>query len=110
MASVGEEILYSLYGIVEHAGRLSGGHYTAYVKANTRTINRIFECELPLAQCDLNKLLRRFSGVKIELSENAFDKDEEDARWFYISDSFVKEVSEAQVLKCQAYLLFYERI
>nr|KAG5701148.1 hypothetical protein BaRGS_002624 [Batillaria attramentaria] len=25
-------VLYSLYGVVEHSGRLSGGHYTAYVK------------------------------------------------------------------------------
>ncbi|XP_006813669.1 ubiquitin carboxyl-terminal hydrolase 16-like [Saccoglossus kowalevskii] len=26
------QILYSLYGLVEHSGRLQGGHYTAYVK------------------------------------------------------------------------------
>ena len=26
------KLLYSLYGIVEHSGRLTGGHYTAYVK------------------------------------------------------------------------------
>ncbi|ESO89287.1 hypothetical protein LOTGIDRAFT_229162 [Lottia gigantea] len=27
-----KKILYSLYGVVEHSGRLSGGHYTAFVK------------------------------------------------------------------------------
>ena len=26
------KVLYSLYGVVEHSGRLQGGHYTAYVK------------------------------------------------------------------------------
>ena len=26
------QVLYSLYGLVEHSGRLTGGHYTAYVK------------------------------------------------------------------------------
>ena len=30
-------------------------------------------------------------------------------RWFHISDSRVNEVTEAEVLKAQAYLLFYER-
>lgn len=27
------QILYSLYGIVEHSGTMRSGHYTAYVKA-----------------------------------------------------------------------------
>uniref|UniRef100_A0AAG5DVS3 Ubiquitin carboxyl-terminal hydrolase n=1 Tax=Anopheles atroparvus TaxID=41427 RepID=A0AAG5DVS3_ANOAO len=31
-------------------------------------------------------------------------------RWYYVSDSHVREVSEDSVLKVQAYLLFYERI
>ena len=41
------------------------------------------------------------------------DKDSESVlapgRWFHISDSRVNEVTEAEVLKAQAYLLFYER-
>lgn len=31
-------------------------------------------------------------------------------KWYYVSDSHVSEVSEDQVLKAQAYLLFYERL
>ncbi len=31
------------------------------------------------------------------------------SRWYYISDSHVKVVSEASALSCQAYLLFYVR-
>ena len=31
-------------------------------------------------------------------------------RWYHISDSHVKEVSERTVLSSQAYLLFYERV
>ena len=27
-----EKVLYSLYGVVEHSGRMSGGHYVAFVK------------------------------------------------------------------------------
>ena len=30
-------------------------------------------------------------------------------KWFHISDTHVSEVSVEKVLKCQAYLLFYER-
>ncbi|CAG9565010.1 unnamed protein product [Danaus chrysippus] len=32
------------------------------------------------------------------------------ARWYYVSDSMVSEVSEEKVLRAQAYLLFYERV
>ncbi|GFU31062.1 ubiquitin carboxyl-terminal hydrolase 45 [Nephila pilipes] len=111
MSSVKDEILYSLYGIVEHSGHLRSGHYTAYVKVSNRTLNHSFMNELPLAQCDLEQLLRKFSKTNSSSKDNveAADVDEE-RRWFYISDSLVREVSEAVVLKCQAYLLFYERI
>ncbi|RLM91770.1 ubiquitin carboxyl-terminal hydrolase 2-like [Panicum miliaceum] len=30
--------------------------------------------------------------------------------WFHVSDSIIREVSLANVLKCEAYLLFYEKI
>ena len=32
------------------------------------------------------------------------------AKWYYISDTHVSEVSEDKVLRSQAYLLFYERV
>lgn len=31
-------------------------------------------------------------------------------KWYYVSDSHVREASENDVLNAQAYLLFYERI
>ena len=31
-------------------------------------------------------------------------------KWYYVSDSHVRESSESDVLNAQAYLLFYERI
>lgn len=110
MSSVEDEILYSLYGVVEHSGRLTSGHYTAYVKANKRTIDETLECQLPLAQCNLEQLLHKFSGIQKNPVQSTDEKITKDSQWFYISDSHVKEVSETQVLKCQAYLLFYERI
>lgn len=29
------QVLYSLYGVVEHSGTMRSGHYTAYVKTRT---------------------------------------------------------------------------
>ena len=29
-----DKVLYSLYGVVEHSGRMSGGHYVAFVKVS----------------------------------------------------------------------------
>nr|XP_045367702.1 ubiquitin carboxyl-terminal hydrolase 45 isoform X3 [Camelus bactrianus] len=33
--SVGDKVVYGLYGVVEHSGSMRGGHYTAYVKVRT---------------------------------------------------------------------------
>ncbi|XP_059188047.1 ubiquitin carboxyl-terminal hydrolase 16 [Centropristis striata] len=81
------QILYSLYGIVEHSGTMRSGHYTAYVKARP---------EFPKA------------------SSNGFaaegHAEPPGGSWFHISDTSVQPVSESKVQSCQAYLLFYERI
>lgn len=47
-----------------------------------------------------------------ELSESSLidESDAQSDRWFYVSDSSVNEVSQAKVMKAQAYLLFYERV
>merc|ERR1712200_135392 len=42
------EILYTLFGIVEHSGRLQGGHYTAYVKL--RPLSQVNQTESNLAK------------------------------------------------------------
>ena len=34
--------MYSLYGIVEHSGKLNQGHYTAYVKLGKRKSFKFF--------------------------------------------------------------------
>ncbi|XP_056297292.1 ubiquitin carboxyl-terminal hydrolase 16 [Pseudoliparis swirei] len=81
------QILYSLYGIVEHSGTMRSGHYTAYVKARP-------VCHNP--------------------SSNGFTAEGpvEPPRgsWFHISDTSVQPASQSKVQSCQAYLLFYERI
>ncbi|XP_072316322.1 ubiquitin carboxyl-terminal hydrolase 16 [Eucyclogobius newberryi] len=83
----GSQILYSLYGIVEHSGTMRSGHYTAFVKVRPRWAKS--ESNGSSAQCDT---------------------DPTKGSWFHISDTSVQPVSDAKALSSQAYLLFYERI
>ncbi|CAG5136193.1 unnamed protein product, partial [Candidula unifasciata] len=125
------KILYSLYGVVEHSGRLTGGHYTAYIKVRPgMSPYTQFMYTHPLGPHDvLNMYLTRVLKTKEAGMTHAGTSDRQDTgevidkdmearaetllppgRWYHISDSRVNEVAEAEVLKAQAYLLFYERI
>lgn len=73
-------IKYILKGVTCHSGTLNGGHYTAYI--NT----------------DINNSIDGYIAPVINRN------------WYYISDSYVKKVDQSDVLKCQAYMLYYERI
>ena len=109
------KILYSLYGVVEHSGRLTGGHFTAYVKVrpnSQRTKDFIQTVDLHLKNVDLAKVLEERLPY-LQKTDMLKEEDESPVtigKWFYISDSRVSEVTEQSVLKCQAYLLFYERV
>uniref|UniRef100_A0A8C6MU62 Ubiquitin carboxyl-terminal hydrolase n=1 Tax=Mus spicilegus TaxID=10103 RepID=A0A8C6MU62_MUSSI len=88
--SVGEKVLYGLYGIVEHSGSMRGGHYTAYVKVRVPS-RKLSEC---------------ITGRK-----TAAEPDGElGGHWVHVSDTYVQVVPESRALSAQAYLLFYERI
>lgn len=114
-------VLYSLYGVVEHSGRLNGGHYTAYVKVrpNSGDLKRFLQ-QQDINGIRLHKVLemmkKRSPYTSDKLNEEIKPKSEETSsqpsdtgKWYYMSDTRVSEASESQVLRCQAYLLFYER-
>ncbi|XP_048449128.1 ubiquitin carboxyl-terminal hydrolase 16-like, partial [Rhincodon typus] len=84
-------VLYSLYGVVEHSGTMRSGHYTAYVKVRTPS-----------------SCLTEYAMTRCTLSE--FKGESPTGNWFHISDTRVQAVPETKVLSAQAYLLFYERI
>ncbi|XP_064615598.1 ubiquitin carboxyl-terminal hydrolase 16-like [Liolophura sinensis] len=110
-----KKILYSLYGVVEHSGRLNGGHYTAYVKVRPN-IGLITDF-LQTYASHPRELIQRYSehylnGIS-ESSEDSGDGSEglvPPGRWYHISDNRVSEVPETSVQTAQAYLLFYERV
>lgn len=71
---------YRLVGMVEHLGSMRGGHYIAYVRGGPR---------------------RKKDGER----ENGSD-----SVWYHASDAYIREASLDEVLKCEAYILFYEEI
>ncbi|KAK2494514.1 hypothetical protein MC885_018160, partial [Smutsia gigantea] len=91
--SVGDKVLYGLYGIVEHSGSMRGGHYTAYVKVRTPS----------------RKLLEHITGKK-NVPDLKEPESESAGEWVHVSDTYVQMVPESRALSAQAYLLFYERI
>ncbi|EDL98517.1 ubiquitin specific petidase 45 (predicted), isoform CRA_a [Rattus norvegicus] len=91
--SVGEKVLYGLYGIVEHSGSMRGGHYTAYVKVRVPSRK--------LSECITGR--KTAPGLKEADSELG-------GHWVHVSDTYVQVVPESRALSAQAYLLFYERI
>ncbi len=121
-----KQVLYHLYGIIEHAGRMGGGHYTAYVKVRHPGQLDQFLYQRDLSLANLDSVLRGQPGLcntehddsdKTMSSYDSPDSAEEHIMpkppagcWYHISDASVTEVSNtARVFNCQAYLLFYER-
>lgn len=72
--------IYRLLGVVEHLGTIRGGHYVAYVRGGVKNV------------------------VETEKASSS------DYTWYHASDAYVHQVSFEEVLRCDAYILFYEEI
>ncbi|KAJ8894017.1 hypothetical protein PR048_006627 [Dryococelus australis] len=99
------QVLYALFGIVEHSGTLHGGHYVAYVKVRPDLAEN--DPRWAFVPPDSN---RPQHASPQKLDEAAGVTEPPPGKWYYVSDSRVSEVTEDRVLQSQAYLLFYERI
>lgn len=112
------QLLYSLYGVVEHSGGMQGGHYTAYVR--TRTPLKLDRSKImSKPESDGGQRLSDESAADTRASEaseptaavgSTFDISSSGGQWYFISDSHVRTASESEMLKSQAYLLFYEQL
>jgi ubiquitin C-terminal hydrolase len=76
--------LYRLVSVIVHHGSHLGGHYAVYRKLLTKPL--------------------RDPSQYPEIGSSAGTED-----WVYISDESVQPCSVAEVLKAQAYMLFYEK-
>lgn len=125
-----KHILYSLYGVVEHSGTMHTGHYIAYVKVRPTVkagdprwqfVSKLYNesREAPLVNGTPQPIGIVENGNASDNSDCdgdnqyaglADDVEPPPGQWYKISDSRVTETNEENVLRAQAYLLFYERI
>ncbi|ORZ38899.1 hypothetical protein BCR44DRAFT_1428010 [Catenaria anguillulae PL171] len=84
---------YELFGVVEHTGSMSFGHYTAYVKVH----------QPPIAL-----EVRGTSGAYPVVSRE--NEGQSAAVWVHANDARVTRVSEAEAVHSNPYLLFYQRV
>ena len=100
---------------------MQGGHYTAYVR--TRTPINLNTCKLAARDGEgvvsdqdqhlPGQFLPDGGNERDSLSPVAgseFDTSSGVGQWYYVSDSHVRTATESEVLKSQAYLLFYEQL
>lgn len=113
------QVLYNLYGVIEHSGYFGGGHYTAYVKVRPgrpeSVDNFLLRSPIKLSVAQEQELKKRLdSADDVEESllpaPESVPESNQKGTWYHVSDSSVKQVHEEDVLKCQAFLFFYERI
>ncbi|TPX67395.1 hypothetical protein SpCBS45565_g03847 [Spizellomyces sp. 'palustris'] len=81
---------YRLNGVVVHGGGLFSGHYIAYVRIGTTT--------------------NTLDNIAVKDEVKIIDLEEEAVEWVYCSDTHVRPSSWEEVARCQAYILFYERV
>lgn len=112
---------YRLYGVVVHNGSLEAGHYTACVRV--RSVDRTDTARTFLQKTFLDgeEMMSPKQLIKLvaddfpreRLPDTTHDddrRDDDEDRWFEISDSHVQMVRLQDVCHKEAYLLFYERI
>ena len=111
------QLLYSLYGIVEHSGGMHGGHYTAYVRLRPEMSlarvkdTRTQENEAHCCSTDGNVNPSSVAEGIGDGPHKQFDtKLSMQGQWYYVSDSHVRTATVSEVLKAQGYILFYERL
>ena len=103
---------------------MQGGHYTAYVRARTpvklnprkttpKDVDHHSQQATPDEEhrppADGCQLAVGEGGASV-LGGSDFDMLSTTGQWYYISDSRVRTATESEVLKSQAYLLFYEQL
>ena len=117
--------MYSLYGVVVHSGGLLNGHYVAYTRTRDAAT-----MATPTSQATPTTPSRRRQQAEVEeeveekqdsipsatppldqsCPQRWFDYSSTKGQWYFASDSHVRIATEAEAMKSQAYLLFYERL
>lgn len=71
------QVLYGLYGVVEHSGRLNSGHYVAYVRSRPLDPNHTNKQYLnlkPSSQFEIDHLVAEMAE-RVEASSGTLHRD-----------------------------------
>lgn len=85
-------LLYELFGVVCHQGSLNTGHYTCMMKSSSGRVSIFLSCLITI-------LLTAFFFF---FPLHCFF-----LKWFHFDDAMVSTISVEDVIKANAYLLFY---
>ncbi|XP_020627355.1 ubiquitin carboxyl-terminal hydrolase 16-like [Orbicella faveolata] len=106
------QVLYSLYGVIQHSGNMNSGHYTACVKVREPPVKGLYDKITSMSE--LTEFIKNMwtagkTGVK-HGNSRCRHEPAPDGQWFHVSDASVVAIAETKVLKSQAYMLFYGRL
>ncbi|GLE03988.1 hypothetical protein PINS_up012899 [Pythium insidiosum] len=103
--------LFELVAVVVHKGNKRAGHYVAYVSRQRRSGVRVHESRAEATGPEtLDKRESEERGTSLMPRSTLLGLEDPDRDWFYVSDSLVQPVGLDQVLKCEAYMLFYQQV
>lgn len=85
--------MYDLYGVANHIGDMTRGHYTAFVN-----------CQVD----SMGDLKGQPSSDRLD-AEQTYDLPSSRGRWFLFDDDLVEEVPANRIVSPSAYVLFYKR-
>ena len=109
-----------MYGVVQHSGSLSGGHYVAYVnnyKFDPELVkNYLVKEDLSMKTKEeiekiMNKCCRSCNNVT-HSEKNKF-KNSDSNEWYFVSDDCVRKLEERDLQNLsyvEAHILFYRRV
>lgn len=103
------QLMYSLYGVVVHSGNMQDGHYVAYTRAHAPPQPMPTEIKHE-AEPSVSESPAAPGPGAGSPGQKSFDYSSTEGQWYHASDTHVRTATEAEVLKSQAYLLFYERL
>ncbi|KAJ0400521.1 hypothetical protein ATCC90586_009744 [Pythium insidiosum] len=102
--------MFELVAVVVHKGNKRAGHYVAYVSRQRRLNSAASRTATTADDEPASEDAERGATLTTTTRSTLLGLDDPDRDWFYVSDSLVQPVGFDQVLKCEAYMLFYQQL
>eukprot|EP00743_Colponemidia_sp_Colp-15_P010192 GILK01011200.1.p1 GENE.GILK01011200.1~~GILK01011200.1.p1 ORF type:complete len:528 (-),score=55.94 GILK01011200.1:47-1579(-) len=99
---------YRLCAVIEHQGGARSGHYTTYRRAYPKLIHKD---DLTVSSPLISSTTKSVEvGSALSRPKYLSSMARESSRWVETSDESVRWIEEKELLRAQAYMLFYQRL